>query len=744
MSRWNAPRVGRARCRRRRIARSVGGVRSARVAERLRAGSVRLLTLTGPGGVGKTRLALEAARAVEADFADGARFVSLATVQRPQDVAAAIVSAFAIIPLSGESADEAVERFLAAKQLLLIVDNCEHLPGAAAFIGGLAVTCPTVTVLATSREPLAVQSEQRYPVPPLALPERETDPETMADVDAVALFCERAQAHDPEFALGEGNMHAIAEICRRVDGLPLAIELAAARCGLLSPGEIAERLDAASGALGAGARDAPARQQTLRATIDWSHELLTDAEQVCFARFAVFAGGATMEAAESIIGAGSETLERLAAKSLLMRRHVDGRTRLGMLETVRAYAAERFAAVADTESVHERHYRYFLTLAQRHGSPQALYGTNRKEHLARLDAEVDNVHAALRWAVRQDSASPALESCAAVGEYWLTRDRYADAVHWIEQALSKPGGDPALRARALRIKAWALWPLGRKAEQPAVMAEAQAIARTLRDTTILAQVLCSQAAHESYSGRLDVVSTLAEEALACASAAEDQWAIAMAAHAKALAAGDAVELRERVKQAAALLEQAGNVFHLADVFHNAAYRALCNGCDRDAREFAERAMPLVRELDHPFLSMLLRGKLGLAALMSDDTEAARQAFREELSCCRELVVLPVAAEGVAGLAAVAAVRDDLDRAARLFGAAAAHRYGEPQDAVDARLDATFIAPARARHGAHAWDAAVREGTALSFDDAIAYALDGPRPQFANPTSSLPTPAEQDH
>ena len=273
------------------------------------------------------------------------------------------------MPLAGESAVQSVERFLAAKHLLLIVDNCEHLPGAAAFIGGLAAACPTVTVLATSREPLAVQAEHCYPVPPLALPEPGADSAAVADVDAVALFCERARAHDPDFDSGGDSLDAIAEICRRVDGLPLAIELAAARCGLLSPAEIATRLHGALDGLGAGPRDAPARQQTLRATIDWSHNLLSDDEKACFARFAVFAGGATVEAAETITGAGIDTLDRLVAKSLLVRRHEEhGPTRLGMLETVRAYAAERFAAISDRESVRERHSRYFQAVARRHGT----------------------------------------------------------------------------------------------------------------------------------------------------------------------------------------------------------------------------------------------------------------------------------------------------------------------------------------------------------------------------------------
>jgi len=282
---------------------------------RLRADETRLIPLTGPVGVGKTRLALDAARAVAADFADGTAFVSLAAVKRPADVAAAIIGALGIFPLSGESDEQAVERVLAAKHVLLVVDNCEHLLAAAPFLARLPASGRGVTVLATSREPLTVQAEQVYPVLPLALPEpgSEADLGTLASVAAVALFCERARAHDPGFGLKEEHASAVAAICRQLDGLPLAIELAAARCGLLSPAEIAARLHMA---LGTGVRDAPARQRTLRATLDWSHALLDADEQACFARFAVFTGGAGVPAAETITGAGVATLERLVAKSL--------------------------------------------------------------------------------------------------------------------------------------------------------------------------------------------------------------------------------------------------------------------------------------------------------------------------------------------------------------------------------------------------------------------------------------------
>ncbi len=685
----------------------------AAIGERLRAGSVRLLTLTGPGGVGKTRLALEAARAVQADFADGACFVSLAALRRPEDVPAAIVEALGIVALAGESADLAAERFLAAKHLLLIADNLEQLLGAAPFVGRLLEACPSLTVLATSREPLALQAEERYPVSPLAL-----------GTDAVALFCERARAHDPGFDPSDAK--AVAEICRRVDGLPLAIELAAARCGLLSPAEIADRLESALATPGAGARDAPARQQTLGAAIDWSHELLSDDEKRCFARFAVFSGGATVDAAETITAGGLDTLDSLVAKSLIVRRrHAHAPTRLGMLETIRAYAGERFAAAPDADAVREDHFRYYLALAQRHGTERALRGAGDREHLARLDAETDNLHAALGWMVAQASAERALAMAAALSCYWLMRNRYADAVDWVDQALNLPGADAetALRVRALLTKARCLWNVGRGVEQPAVFVEAEAIARRLGDPVLLSQVLKSRVFHEIDSERLDLADALADEALHWARAAGDDWEIAEASRGKAIASSSIAELRDRVATAATLLIDAGNVHELAGLLSGAAYSALCLGSERDATDFAARAAPMTRALDDRYVRMINSGNLGLAALLTGETGDASQAFRQELELCREMVVRPVVFEGLRGLAAVAVVDGDDKRAATLVGAADAHRYDMAEDPLEARLDRAFFDAARIRCGAGAWSAAARAGGALTFEGAIAYALE---------------------
>jgi predicted ATPase/class 3 adenylate cyclase len=681
------------------------------LAERLRAGGVRLLTLTGPGGVGKTRMALEAARSAQGDFADGAAFVSLAALQRPEDLPGAIVKALAVVVLAGETSEEAAERFLSTKRLLLVADNFEHLMGAAPLVGRLLQACPGLTVLTTSREPLGLQAEQRHPVPPLA------------DPDAVALFCARARAHDPGFDLEDANAHAVAEICRRVDGLPLAIELAAARCGLLSAGEIAERLDDALAALGPAARDAPARHQTLSATIDWSHELLDDAERHCFARFAVFAGGATVQAAETVLHARLDTLDSLVAKSLLVRsRHAPAPTRVWMLDTIRAYADERFGAEAD--AVREDHYGFYLALVQRHGTERALWGADAREHLATLDAEIDNVHAALGWAVVQADARRAVAMAEALGWYWVMRNRFAEAVDWLDRSLSLPGADadPVVLARALCTRVRCLWPMGREAEQRAIIADVETLARRLGDPVILAQVLQLRVVREIDTERLDVADALADEAIQLAGSAGDEWEIAAAAGVKALAASRIGDLRERVDMAASLLGDVGNLHRQADMLTSAAYAALCLGSEGDAAELAARSAPLVRALDDAYMWMINTGNVGLAALLVGQTETASAAFREELSLCRDMVVRPVAFEGLRGLAAVAVVRGDDHRAATLVGAAKAHRYDTAEDPVEARLADTFFEPARSRTGSGEWDAAAREGSTLGFEAAIAYAL----------------------
>jgi hypothetical protein len=283
-----------------------------------------------------------------------------------------------------------------------------------------------------------------------------------------------------------------------------------------------------------------------------------------------------------------------------------------------------------------------------------------------------------------------------------------------------------------------MWHAGREGDQPAVLAELEATARRLDDPLILAQALQRRFDHELGAERLDVADAVADEALRCAEVAGDHWEIAEALRRKAIAASNIAELRERVNTAASLLIDVGNIHGLADMLSSATYAALYLGSDRDATDFAARAAPVSRATEDRFTRLLSSGNAGLAALLTGETDTASHAFREELTLCRELVVRPVAREGFRGLAAIAVTEGNDDRAARLVGAADAHRFGKATDPVEARLDDTFFDPARARCGARAWDAAARDGSTLSFVDAIAYALDEPPAQTrAQPHTTTP-------
>jgi predicted ATPase/DNA-binding SARP family transcriptional activator len=701
-----------------------------RIASQIRTSAERLLTLTGPGGVGKTRLALEAARAAAADFEHGARFISLSGVRRGGEVSAAVVSQLAIVPLAGETAHDAVERFLADQRILLVLDNAEHVLAAAAdVVAGVIASCRAVSVLATSRAPLSLAGERCWPVAPLELPDRDADVGGAAPAGAVELFVERVCARDPAFRLDEHTAGAVTDICRHVDGLPLGIELAAARCGLLSPAEMAERLGGALTPLGEGPRDAPARQRTLHATIDWSYQLLSDAERRCFVRFAVFRGGATIVAAEEVTQADLETLERLVAQSLLARRAGPAGTRLVMLETIRVYAADRLHQSSEREAVHERHYRHFLAAASRHGSERVVFGRAHREHLEALDADVDNLHAALDWATDRRDAERALALVVALGGYWTLRNRHAHALERCDAALALPGADayPALRVQALMRRAHSGGFLGRGLGLPETE-EAESIARALGDPLLLSEALRFRADRENIANRPHVAAPYADEALSWATVAGDRWAMAYAAHMKATAVTTIDELRERVPRAASLLDEVGHVFGIAGLLNRAVSLALEFDSVADAMTFGDRALEITRELDGPLDWMNLQTNVGLAALLDGDIGTARRAVRQALKLSRELAVPLVVRDALRVLAAVAVIGDDLARAARLVGAAATHKY-EPvdDDRVGARLDTTFFQPARSRYGEAAWDDASTEGAALNVSDAIAYALEETHP-----------------
>jgi predicted ATPase len=426
---------------------------------------VRLVTLTGPGGSGKTRLALRAAANLLDEFTDGVFFVSLAALTDPQVVPSAIAAALALREREGHGPMDAVLDYLSGRNMLLVLDNIEHLPDASELLPELLEHCPNLHLLVTSRAVLHLSWEVIVEVQPLAVPDpgSSIDLQALSRYEGVALFIERARAADPAFAVTGQDASAVAEICCRLDGLPLAIELAAARLRVLPPQALLGRLSNRLTFLTGGARDRPTRQQTLRATLDWSYSLLDDSEQRLFARLAVFAGGCTLEAAEAVgalatdaeSGDAASVLDCAASlidKSLLRRNDPapSPEPHMRMLDTIREYALERLADSGEEAIVRRQHATYFLALAEQ--AAAELKGPRRTTWLNRLEDEHDNLRAALRWAKEQREVRIGLRLAVALEQFWELRSYLSEGARWLAELLAiTEDEEPQLKAAALRI-----------------------------------------------------------------------------------------------------------------------------------------------------------------------------------------------------------------------------------------------------------------------------------------------------
>jgi non-specific serine/threonine protein kinase len=644
---------------------------------------IRLVTLTGAGGTGKTRLALAVAGALGEPYPEGVWLAELAPLANPALVPQAVAGALGLREEPHRSLVATLLDHLKGRHLLLVLDNCEHLVSACAELAAaLLQSCPHLQLLATSRERLAVPGETTYHVPSLAVPDlaHVPDPEHLLAYAAVELFVQRAQSRRPDFTLSAQNAHAIATVCARLDGMPLAIELAAARVGSLPVESIAARLGDRFRLLTGGPRTAVPRQQTLRATQDWSYNLLSEGEQRLLDRLSVFAGGWTLEAAESV-GAGApiarvevlNLLSGLVDKSLALAGDVSGAARYRLLETIREYGLEQMAASGETGRVRQAHALYYLALAE--DVERRLADQEKGAWLAQLEAEHDNLRAALRWALEHSQAETALRLGGALWPFWFARGYLSEGRRWLTAALAAARtASAALQAKALYGQGMLTHYQDEYGQAAALFGESLALCRQSGDRTGAARAITGLALSARDGGDYPTARTMYEESLALYRELGDRHNTALVFERLGItgvAFGDYAVARAWYEQGLPLAQALGARSILARIWMGLGFVKLGERDYAGARAALDEGLAMFRDLgDRQYEARCLHG-LAQVALAEHDDLGARTLFGEALALHGEFGRRQFTGWALEGLAMIAVHQGQLTSAARLLGAAEA-------------------------------------------------------------------------
>ena len=608
---------------------------------------VRLLTLTGTGGIGKTRLSIEVAATLRTYFA-GVCFVSLSSVREHDLVMPAVAQELGIQEFRGQAIFEQVKAVLQARRFLLVLDNFEQVVQAALLLLPLLVACPELKLLVTSRAILRVQGEYEYPVPPLPVPDARHLPDTaaLAQNPAIALFLQRAQATKPDFQLTPANAQALAEICTQLDGLPLALELAAARIKLLPPQALLQRLEHRFQVLTLGSRDAPPRQQTLQNTMAWSYDLLNARQQRLLRLLSVFVDSCSLEAIEAVAtGVDNDIpdildgVSSLLDQSLLLAGNEEDEPRLHMLQIIREYGLERLQECGEAAEVQGIHALYYLTLAEM-AEPQ-LKGAQQIVWRTRLDQEQGNIRAALNWLIQHAETELAMRLCAALGWYWYVRGHWSEWRRWLEAVLALPQAErPTLaRARVLALAGRLDYFLANYEAARAALEESVALCRTLDSKQTLAYALCALGMLLHVQGDNTASSQLLAESEALCRTHNFIWELSLVLAMLSFIAwkqGDLEQAKVYTGECLILAWELGDTFHIAEALSTLSSIAGRLGELEQTKVLAQEALAMARELGDKSLMAATLQNLGYLAALQRDLPLAVALVQESLTLFREL------------------------------------------------------------------------------------------------------------